>query len=90
MPKSPRIHRTPLYRAKARIGDVGHYEIGNIQIVSQAMNRAEQARRTATHPSGKKRCSWCKEEKDLSAFGVRRSALDGLQSRCKLCIRERG
>ena len=32
-----------------------------------------------------KRCSVCKEIKDLSSFGIREKAKDGRNYRCKIC-----
>lgn len=73
----------------SRHNDEGHYEIGNISIVSQQTNRAIQAKKKAAHPDGKKTCSNCRKAKPLKDFGIRSSALDGLQSRCKCCINGR-
>lgn len=69
----------------ARIGDSGHYEIGNIKIISQRQNRAEQAERASLRPNGMKACRKCKVVKVLSEFGVRSNVRDGRQARCKQC-----
>jgi len=142
--KSPEIHRTPLYRAKAayygmlkrclnkdgknpsyanvelrmtwdewlkwaipeyekfqkenpdvtpnaaRIGDSGHYELGNIRIVSQMQNCAEQSGRyrNALQEDGTKRCSTCKKPQPVAMFSKNKSRWDGLASDCKDCVRK--
>lgn len=141
--KSPPIHRTPAYRAKAayngmlarcenangkcptyagvklkmtleewmawavprytafseanpgvspsvsRPGDVGHYEIGNIEIVSVAENRALQRMVGQLRPDGTKRCSSCKEIQSSSEFSNNRGTKDRLAHSCKTCARVR-
>jgi hypothetical protein len=142
--KSPPIHRTPIYRAKAayygmlarcenkngkspsyvnvqlkmtweewlewavpqyelfdkehpgempnaaRNGDIGHYELGNIRVVSCSENQAEQSRRgiAQARPDGTKRCSICKDIKDIEEFSKNKSRPDGLHSNCKECQRK--
>lgn len=142
--KSPAIHRTPLYRAKAayngmlarclnkngknptyanveirmslsewlawaipeytkflaehpnekpnaaRVGDKGHYEIGNIRIITMTQNCEEQAGRfiNAVQPNGMKRCVTCKEPRPVGEFNKNKGRWDGLASDCKSCIRE--
>ena len=140
--KSPSIHRTPLYRAKAayygmlkrclnkdgknpsyanvelkmtweewlqwavpeyekfqrdnpgvtpnaaRIGDAGHYELGNIRIISQTQNCEEQAGKyiNAVQENGTKRCSSCKTPRPVEMFSKNKSRWDGLASDCKDCV----
>lgn len=138
--KSPAIHRTPMYRAKAaycgmkrrclnacgtepsyanvelrmslnewlawslpryrrflnrhpdqspsvsRKGDAGHYEIGNVEIVSALENRARQ-HRTRAAKAGKKTCSRCDKTKPVSSFSRSSNNLDGLSYWCKPCVR---
>lgn len=38
--------------------------------------------------SGRRRCSWCGEAKELSYFNVNRDAPDGASSRCRSCATE--
>lgn len=35
-----------------------------------------------------KKCGKCKQEKSKEAFSIRKAAKDGLQSRCKQCVKE--
>ena len=137
MYKSPSIHRTPRYRAKAayanmkrrcgnkcgtepayakvklkmtleewmewalpryerftrkypddipnvsRKGDKGHYEIGNIRIVSHLVNRAD--RTIGQMVNGRKRCSSCKTRKGAEHFNRNRTSKDGYASECRNC-----
>lgn len=69
----------------ARNGDVGHYEIGNIEIVSTIDNRAQQAMPGQLRSDGTKRCSRCKEVKGASCFSKNKSMRDGLAHSCKPC-----
>ena len=136
--KSPEIHRTPLYRAKAayanmlrrclnrcgddpsyanvelkmtleewlewslpryeefqrefpdktpnaaRYGDEGHYELGNIHIVSHEENCAE-TRKHGVRPDGTKWCSGCKDYLPVGEFYKNKHRWDGIASNCKKC-----
>jgi hypothetical protein len=142
--KSPEIHRTPLYRAKAaycgmqarclnkngksptyanvelrmtrsewlawavpeyekfsvnfpndrpnaaRHRDEGHYEIGNISVISDEDNRDERTARSESlaREDGTKRCSKCKDIKTIDDFYNSARMLDGLQKNCKACCRK--
>jgi DNA-directed RNA polymerase subunit M/transcription elongation factor TFIIS len=136
--RSPAIHRTPLYRAKAaystmiarclnkngrnpsyanvelrmtreewlvwavpeyekfqkeypeaapnaaRIADIGHYEVGNIRIVSQQTNAAD-TRKHGVRADGTKWCSGCKKFIDIGNFAKNGYRWDGFASNCKDC-----
>jgi hypothetical protein len=69
----------------ARIGDVGHYEIGNIEIVTAAENLKTQTMKRRTRIDGLKPCSRCKRRLAPKEFNRRSSAWDGLQSFCREC-----
>lgn len=71
--------------AAARKGDSGHYEIGNIQIISNLENRAQQAMPAKLRPDGKKRCSRCKELKASNCFSKSKYQPDGLNHVCSPC-----
>jgi len=141
--KSPAIHRTPLYRAKAayqnmlrrcenrcgtepgykrvklkmtlqewltwslphyknflkkfpnespcaaRFGDKGHYEIGNIKIISVAQNLKEHIGILVIRPDGKKLCGGCRKVKIAKGnFYRNRARVDGLASWCIECMKE--
>lgn len=137
--KSPAVHRTPLYRAKAayrgmterclnangkhaayanvelrltkeewlewampfytaflledpdgrpsvsRFGDTGHYEIGNIEIISIEENRRRQ-KRSRQVTNGHKECSKCKVTFPVSGFHKNKKKPDGISYWCKVCI----
>jgi hypothetical protein len=74
----------------ARIGDLGHYELGNIRIISQTQNCEEQEGRyiNAVQENGMKRCSTCKKPKPVEMFSKNKNRWDGLASDCKDCVRE--
>lgn len=77
-------HRRP---SIDRIDPRGHYEIGNIQIISTV----ENAMRTRSHkpnmaaPKGKAWCSDCREYYSKLDFYKCRSTWNGLSQRCKTC-----
>lgn len=75
-------HESP---AAARIGDAGHYEIGNIKIILQIANRREQRTRLLLRPDGMKLCQRCETVKPKAAFAKNRSRPDGLQHECRPC-----
>jgi RNase P subunit RPR2 len=139
VPKSPPIHRTPLYRAKAayanmrrrcaggnatetsyasvelrmtldewltwavpryasfiearpsltpcaaRMGDCGHYEIGNIAIISTIENREQMAMPLLLRPDGTKMCAACRQIKPAAEFCKKRARRDGLHDTCRGC-----
>lgn len=145
MPKSPPIHQTPLYRAKAayanmerrcdggnaaaenrsyagvqlrmslaewlewavpqyiaflaehpdltpcaaRNGDAGHYELGNIRIISTIQNRAEVRTILLVRDDGTKLCGACREVKPAEEFARNRSRPDGLAHECRSCAARR-
>lgn len=71
----------------SRNGDQGHYEIGNIEIVTSAVNRAIQKRPRAIRPDGTKECVMCRIVKNGSEFYNNRTKSDGLADECKGCRR---
>lgn len=138
--KSPPIHRTPMYRAKAaycgmiarcenangknpayanvrlemslheflswaipryerfsvehpnespcvaRFKDSGHYEIGNIEIITFGENRRRQASILLIRDDGTKLCGKCRKLKTaVENFGKNRWRPDGLNHWCKQC-----
>lgn len=141
-PKSPKIHRTPLYRARAayanmyrrcenrcgtepayakvklrmtksewldwalpkyrkfarlhpdespsvsRKGDKGHYEIGNIQIISWQENRKLMATPARLKEDGTKRCATCKKVQNARNYYKNKATFDGLAHQCKACRKE--
>jgi len=142
--KSPKIHQTPLYRAKAaynlmqarclnkngknptyadvelrvtldvwlswaipeyerfqrehpgatpnvsRIGDKGHYELGNIRLLTVSENCREQEGRGeySRKEDGTKKCSCCKIIQGSEQFRKNRSRHDGLGAQCKTCMKK--
>ena len=75
----------------ARLGDTGHYELGNIRIISLSENCAEQSQRGIglLKQDGTKRCSECKEVKISNAFSRNRATKDGFHNICKDCVKKR-
>jgi hypothetical protein len=75
----------------ARFKDVGHYEIGNVRIISLSQNCAEQPIRGIglLKTDGTKRCSDCKGVKGSNSFSKNRATKDGFHNICKDCVRER-
>ena len=71
----------------ARIGDMGHYELGNVRVVSRAENCAE-TRICGIRQDGTKRCSGCKEPRPVGEFNKNRGRWDGLSSHCKKCLKK--
>jgi hypothetical protein len=70
----------------ARVGDTGHYEIGNIRIVSTKQNRKEMRTILLLRDDGMKLCADCRQDKKVSDFGRNRSRPDGLQTICRQCV----
>lgn len=69
----------------ARKGDAGHYEIGNVEIISNIENRAQQAKPGQLRPDGMKRCCSCRTDKSAVEFAKNKSNRDGLHTQCKPC-----
>ena len=71
----------------ARRGDKGHYELGNIEIVSKEENRATQEAKLLLKSDGTKLCSRCKESKVAKGnFSINKGRPDGLCHWCKPCM----
>jgi hypothetical protein len=69
-----------------RIRDEGHYEIGNLRIISMVANaRKSMARKNVHAPDGMAWCSMCKAYLTVVSFHKNRSEFNGLQGRCKEC-----
>lgn len=71
----------------ARKNDSGHYEIGNIRLVTISDNRVEQTLRSRVGVDGCKACSTCRTRKHSSEFNKNRSRPDGIASQCRICAR---
>jgi hypothetical protein len=69
----------------ARLKDLGHYELGNIEIVTRTKN-CEDTRSYKLQPNGKKKCSTCKRSKPIAAFSKNKNNWDGLSYNCKICV----
>lgn len=67
----------------ARIGDKGHYEIGNIQIISTRRNSRETNSCRYDLSKGERPCTFCKEVKPLPQFYKRGARVT---SRCRKCL----
>ncbi len=67
----------------ARKHDAGHYEIGNIEIISVSRNSREQPPNGYDLSTGKRPCTACKKVKPLKDFYKRRHRVT---SRCKDCL----
>jgi len=73
----------------ARKGDKGHYELGNIEIISMEENRSRQEAKLLLKPDGTKLCSRCEEVKIAEGnFSKNKSRPDGLCHWCKPCMSE--
>jgi hypothetical protein len=70
-----------------RIDTAGHYEIGNIRLISQRENilRREYSR-NVNAPAGMAWCGWCKQYLPVSHFYKSTGTYNGLMGRCKACI----
>lgn len=73
----------------ARKGDGGHYEIGNVVIISVAENHRQVSLKRATGADGKKRCAGCEKRKPLAAYSRNRGRRDGLSYICRACVKKR-
>lgn len=77
--------------AAARKGDAGHYELGNIEIITFVENRRRmEVPRIGTllNSAGMKVCSRCELEKPGAAFSKHRRSADGLTGWCRGCHAE--
>lgn len=74
--------------AVSRYGDMGHYEIGNMEIISQAENASRQKRDTTylLRPDGNKLCSKCLAVHSKEKFSKASRNRDGLATWCRQCI----
>lgn len=67
----------------------GHYEIGNLRVVSVGENSRTRAyNKTVNAPPGKAWCGGCKQYLGRAKFSPRPGRSTGVQGRCKKCFRE--
>ena len=67
-----------------RVEDTGHYEIGNLQIITLVENTRKQKRNKNVHaPAGEAWCPGCKKHKPKSEFYVDPKSWTGVSCRCK-------
>lgn len=73
----------------SRFGDAGHYEIGNLEIISFAENRSRQKRDTTyrLRSDGTKLCSKCQEVFAQERFQRYARNPDGLNNWCRACVK---
>jgi hypothetical protein len=91
LPFYEKITSRGLIPTVSRIGDQGHYEIGNIEILPKGEHkrRENQIRWQRVRPvPGKKRCSSCHRVKKMGLFAKRRTSKDGYGHWCKACVRK--
>lgn len=72
----------------SRRGDIGHYEIGNIDIIPWRKHKtiaADERKKLIRPAEGRKICTKCRTEKDLVQFPKNRTIHDGYGYWCKLC-----
>jgi hypothetical protein len=69
----------------SRFGDIGDYEIGNIEIISFVDNRAKQKFKNRLRPDGTKPCAKCERILPQNEFSKRTRNFDGLDQWCKSC-----
>ncbi len=65
-----------------RIDPKGHYELSNMQIISQSKNCGKD-KKSRTAPVGTKWCPDCDGYRPFSEFGKHRSSAFGLESHCR-------
>ncbi len=82
LPKYSSLEQPP---SVSRKGDVGHYEIGNIEIIPFLENMARRAT-PGRAVDGIKRCSTCREKKKVESFSKNKSHFDGYAHQCKSCV----
>lgn len=72
----------------ARKGDLGHYEVGNIDIISARENMLSQSDRfkLTLNPDGTKICQRCRHVLTAGDFHKNASRPDGLGTDCKACV----
>ncbi len=68
----------------SRFGDKGHYEIGNLEIISFIENRKRQ-RSKFSIVDGKKSCGRCGQTLAIEAFYKNKTNANGVSSWCKKC-----
>ena len=69
-----------------------HYEIGNLQLITQSENSKKSRANKHLHdkvPAGLKLCGRCKTAKPFSEFSPCASGTFGLNGYCRLCTNER-
>jgi len=71
----------------SRLEDMGHYELNNIEIISTDENRRRQKAVLLLRPNNTKLCSNCRVPKAGDAFNRNRRRPDGLDHRCRECVR---
>lgn len=71
----------------SRYKDSGHYEIGNIEIISTEENRERQKAILLLQEDNSKLCSRCREVKLGGDFSKNKTRPDGLAHWCKECVR---
>lgn len=65
----------------------GHYELGNIRVISLAENSRRKRDNHNVHaPEGKAWCARCLTYKDRAEFSICRRNQHGLQNHCKPCM----
>jgi len=69
-----------------RIDPNGHYEIGNLQIISMGENaRLSNQHRNVHAPKGMAWCSVCRQYLPVANFAKANKRFNGLQKRCREC-----
>lgn len=69
-----------------RINPDGHYEIGNIRLLSWSENAIRNRRNVNVHaPDGHHWCSECKQYLPFASFGRSKNLTHGLATVCKAC-----
>lgn len=71
--------------AAARKGDLGDYQIGNIEIISHSQNALDKKTLLHIRPDGTKMCCRCRVTKPLSDFSKNKWRKNGLNHNCRSC-----